>query len=60
MYTEAQKRANIKYNKNFEPITLKVPKGKKEIYRQHAKKKNKSLTQLIIELLEKEINAGEK
>lgn len=55
-YTEAQKRASIKYlNEKTDDIRLRVPKGTKDRYKQHAERRGKSLTALIIELLEQDI-----
>lgn len=55
-YTEAQKRASKKYFlQSRESLTLSFPKGCKERYKSHAKSKGKSLTALIMELLESDI-----
>ncbi|RGG71139.1 hypothetical protein DWW95_06800 [Ruminococcus sp. AF17-6LB] len=55
-YTEAQKKATAKYMKNnLDDIKVRVPKGKREIYKAHAERKGKSLNALIIELLEKDM-----
>lgn len=55
-YTDAQKRASIKYlNEKTDDIRLRVPKGYKERYKNYAKQQGKSLTALIVELLEKAI-----
>ena len=55
-YTEAQKQASIKYLKeNTDDIRIRVPKGKKEEYKQLAENNNMSLNALIIELLERKI-----
>ena len=48
-YTEAQKKATAKYMKNnLDDIKVRVPKGKREIYKAHAERKGKSLNALII------------
>ena len=53
-YTEAQKQASIKYLKeNTDDIRIRVPKGKKDEYKQLAEQNGMSLNALIIELLEK-------
>ena len=53
-YTEAQKNASIKYlRENTDDIRIRVPKGKKEEYKQLAENNGMSLNALIIELLEK-------
>ena len=50
--TEAQKRANEKYHAKMEEIKIRVPKGKKDEYKQKAKDKNQSLQQYIVSLIE--------
>lgn len=37
---------------NYDRLTITLPKGKKELYKQKAEKRNMSLTQLITLLLE--------
>jgi len=55
-YTEAQKNASIKYlRENTDDIRIRVPKGKKEEYKQLAENNGMSLNALIIELLEQKI-----
>lgn len=55
-YSEAQNKSTQKYIKaNYDDIKVRVPKGKREIYKAHAESKGKSLNQLIIELLDKSI-----
>lgn len=55
-YSEAQKKATAKYMKNkLDDIKVRVPKGKREVYKAHAEHKGKSLNALIIELLEKDM-----
>lgn len=55
-YSEAQKKATAKYMKNkLDDIKVRVPKGKREVYKAHAESKGKSLNALIIELLEKDM-----
>lgn len=55
-YTEAQKRAAQKYKAaSRDKLTLDIPKGSKERYKDHAEKRGKSLTALVIELLERDI-----
>lgn len=56
-YTEAQKKASIKYiSEKTDDIRLRVPKGLKDKYREEAKKRGISMTQFIINCIEKEIN----
>lgn len=55
-YSEAQKKATAKYMKNkLDDIKVRVPKGKREVYKAHAERKGKSLNALIIEQLEKDM-----
>lgn len=56
-YTEAQKKASIKYmSEKTDDIRLRVPKGLKDKYKKAATARGKSMTQFIIECVEKEIN----
>ena len=55
-YTEAQKKASIKYmNEKTDDIRLRVQKGLKEKYKAEAEKRGISMTQFIVECVEKEI-----
>ena len=55
-YTEAQKKASMKYMaEKTDDIRLRVPKGLKEKYKGEAEKRGMSMTQFIIECVEKEI-----
>lgn len=55
-YTEAQKRASQKYKAaSRDKLTLDIPKGSKERYKAHAEKRGKSLTALVVDLLERDI-----
>lgn len=55
-YTDAQKRAATKYlSEKTDLIQLRVPRGEKERYKAYAEQQGKSLTALVVELLEKEI-----
>lgn len=52
MVTEAQKNATRKYNKNnYDRLELVVPKGKKELLKEHATKQGKSINQFIIDCI---------
>jgi predicted HicB family RNase H-like nuclease len=56
-YTEAQKKASIKYlTEKTDDIRIRVRKGKKDEYKAYAESRGISLNALIIDLLEKEIN----
>ena len=53
MITEAQKRANQKYNaKTYDQIKIVVPKGKREEYKAQAEAHGMSLNAYIVKLLE--------
>lgn len=55
-YDEKAKERTIKYmNEKRDKLTLNLPKGDKERYRAHAESKGKSLTGLLVELIEKDI-----
>lgn len=63
-YTEAQKRASIKYMaEKTDDIRLRVPKGLKEKYQTEAEKRGSSMTQFIIsavdEKIEREVESHE-
>jgi predicted HicB family RNase H-like nuclease len=50
---KASTKAKNKYNaENYERISLSVPKGKKEEYKEQAEKAGKSLNQYIIDCIE--------
>lgn len=56
MYDEKSKIRTMKYMKEKrDKLTLNLPLGDKEKYRQYAQSKGKSLTALIVELLEKDM-----
>ena len=53
MSTEAKRRGNAKYlNEKVEDIKVRVPKRKREEYKQQAANKGDSLNAYIIKLLE--------
>ena len=55
-YTEAQKKASIKYiSEKTDDIRLRVPKGLKEKYRMEAEKRGTSMTQFIISAVDEKI-----
>lgn len=46
--SQSQIKATSKYNKNnYDNISIRVPKGKKEIYKQYAEKENCSMAKYI-------------
>ena len=56
MISEAQQRATNKYNKKaYDQIAIRIPKGKRDLYNDLAKKKNISLASLIVQLLDQEL-----
>ena len=58
-YTDAQNKATQKYIKAaYDTITVRVPKGMREKYNNHAESKNTSLTKLIVQLLNKDMESG--
>lgn len=55
-YTQARNEASQRYNKaHLEQIAIRVPKGKREEYNVLAELKETSITKLITEYLDKEI-----
>lgn len=59
-YSEAQKKATMKYIKNnYDRFELVAPKGKKAEYKAAAESKGLSLNQYIIGLIEADIKKGE-
>ena len=55
-YDEKAKERTIKYmNEKRDKLTLNLPKGDKERYKTHAESKGKSLTGLLVELIERDI-----
>ena len=60
MYDEKAKERTMKYMKEKrDKLTLNLPLGDKERYREHAQRRGKSLTGLIVDLLEADIAAIE-
>lgn len=58
-YTDAQKKASMKYlAQKTDDISLRVPKGYKDKYKAYAKSKGISLTKLIMELIEKDMQGN--
>ena len=55
-YTEAQKKANLKYMKEkTDDIRLRVPKGTKDRYRSAAARYGVSMTQFVLTAVEEKI-----
>ena len=58
-YNESRKTASIKYNKEKrDNLNINLPKGKKDEYKAFAESQGKSLTALIVELIEREMADG--
>lgn len=51
-YTEARKKGNEKYLKNQDDIKLRVPKGRKEHYKEMAAEVKMSLNEFAIKSME--------
>lgn len=56
-YTEAQKRASLKYQTNKAQIKITVDKSLRDKYQKHAESKNTTLTALIMDLINKDMEA---
>lgn len=61
MYNESRKKSTAKYIKEKrDRISINIPKGKKEEYKAHAAKRGKSLTRLMMDLLEDDMEISGK
>lgn len=61
MYNEKAKDRTMKYMKEKrDKLTLNLPLGSKQRYKDYAESKGKSLTGLIIELIENDIEKNNK
>lgn len=59
-YDEKAKARTMRYMKeNRDKLTLNLPLGDKERYKAHAERQGKSLTALIVDLIEADIKATE-
>lgn len=57
MYNEAAKNRTMKYMKESrDKLTLNLPKGKKDEYKDYAQSKGLSLTELIMQLIDADMN----
>lgn len=55
-YNDKAKERTMRYmNEKRDKLTLNLPKGDKDRYKEHAESKGMSLTALIVELLEKDM-----
>lgn len=60
MYNEASKKAIMKYMADKrEDLKINLPKGKKDKYKAYAASKGISLTKLIVDLIEQDMNRGQ-
>lgn len=59
-YKPSQSKAVTKYiSKAYDQVSLRIPKGTREKYKNHAESKGKSLNALIVELLDKDMKSGQ-
>lgn len=58
-YTEAQKKASLKYQAEKAQIKITVTPDQRDRYQKLASDRGKSLTQLIVDLLEDNIKDGQ-
>ena len=57
--TKTSTAVKARYNtKAYDQVAIRIPKGKREIYKAFAESKGKSLTGLITELIEREMMLG--
>lgn len=56
-YTEAQKKASLKYLSGKAQIKITVDKSLRDKFHKHAESKNTTLTALIIDLINKDMEA---
>lgn len=60
MYNDSAKQATMKYmREKRDKLTLNLPLGDKDRYKAHAQQRGKSLTGLIVDLLEQDIQSAE-
>lgn len=58
-YTDASNKAVQKYiSKNYDQISIRIPKGDREKYKNFAESKGKSLNAFIVQLLNDAMNRG--
>ena len=61
MYNENSKNRTMKYMKESrDKLTLNLPKGKKEEYKEYAQSKGMSLTELIMSLIDADMQKNTK
>lgn len=58
-YNQARNKATQKYQKeHLEQIAIRVPKGKRQLYKDYADSKGKPLVKLITDLLDAEMRSN--
>ncbi len=55
-YTESQKKAIYKYLHNTDEIKIRVPKGTKAVYKEHADSMNESLHEFLCRAITTQID----
>lgn len=56
VYNESHNKANQRYqNKVYDRLAIRIPKGKREEYKQLAERRGESLAGMIMRLLEEEM-----
>ncbi len=58
--SDSQRKATNKYLEKYDDIKIRVPKGKREIFKEYAASKGTSLNSLIVELIEEDMEATKK
>lgn len=60
-YTDAQKEATARYNKkNYDRISVVVPKGQRQVIADFAAKQGKSLNRFIRDAIDEQMNKSSK
>ena len=54
-YTDAQKKASLDYQKKMAQLKITVTKEERDLYQKHVSEKGTTLTALIKELLDKDM-----
>ncbi len=55
-YTESQNKATQKYHKaHYDQLSVRIPKGKREVYVEYARSKGMSIASLIMSLIEEDM-----
>ncbi len=60
-YTDARKKANEKYLKeSVEDIRIRVPKGQKEVIRNHARQQDESMNAFVLRAINEQMKRDRK